>query len=153
MTLSFAVADTDAMLALGGKIATAAGPGLKIYLHGALGAGKTTFVRGYLRALGVTGIVKSPTYTLVEPYAVTGERMVYHFDLYRLEAPEALEDFGFRDYLDANSDCLIEWPEQAAGYLLAADLDVIIEMAASGRQVSLQGNTDAANKLLKKLDI
>ncbi|MCS3902387.1 tRNA threonylcarbamoyladenosine biosynthesis protein TsaE [Methylohalomonas lacus] len=146
--MNYSLDDSAAMEACGGALAAACPAAVMIQLHGPLGAGKTTLVRGFLRAVGVTGAIKSPTYTLVEPYAVAG-RQFYHFDLYRLEDPEALEMLGFRDYLDAGSVCLIEWPEQAAGLLPAADIDVRIEVTPQGRRVNLAAGTDNGVSLLK----
>lgn len=146
--MNYALDDSAAMEACGAALAAACPAAAMIHLYGPLGAGKTTLVRGFLRAVGITGAIKSPTYTLVEPYAVAG-RQFYHFDLYRLEDPEALEMLGFRDYLDAGSVCLIEWPEQAGGLLPAADIDVRIEVIPHGRRVALAAGTDHGVSLLK----
>ena len=128
--------DEAAMLALGAQLADYFPKGGLITLHGDLGAGKTTLVRGLLRNLGYQGVVKSPTYTLVEPYQMA-ERAIYHFDLYRLTEPDELEYMGMRDYLQATNLCLIEWPEKAADLLPAADLQVHIQHAHSQRKVEL----------------
>jgi tRNA threonylcarbamoyladenosine biosynthesis protein TsaE len=107
-----------------------------IFFHGELGAGKTTFIRGILTALGHTGKVKSPTFTLVEPYQLINQT-VYHFDLYRLNNPLELDDIGFRDYLSEQALCLIEWPEKASGYLPKADIDVYLTYAEQRRKLSI----------------
>lgn len=130
-------ADETAMLALGAQIAEVSGACGIIYLHGDLGAGKTTLSRGIIRGLGHVGAVKSPTFTLVEPYEL-GERRVFHFDLYRLEDPEELEYLGIRDYFDGQALCLIEWPQRGAGFLPKADLTITITPLADGRSLRLE---------------
>lgn len=130
------IPDENAMMQLGAKIAEQFTGGGIVLLNGDLGAGKTTLVRGILRHLGFQGIVKSPTYTLVEPYNLDGRR-VYHFDLYRLGDPEELEYIGGRDYWNNDSLCLIEWPEKALGYLPQADLDLQIYYNKKGRSVEI----------------
>ena len=130
------VEDEKAMMQLGGEIADRFPKGGIVLLNGNLGAGKTTLVRGLLRHLGFKGTVKSPTYTLVEPYDL-GNRIIYHFDLYRLGDPEELEYMGGRDYWNDDSLCLIEWPEKAEGYLPHEDLIVSIEYQDQSRIVRL----------------
>lgn len=127
----------QAMLALGAELAHRLPQGGLVTLHGDLGAGKTTLVRGLLRELGHTGKVKSPTYTLVEPYAIA-ERDVYHFDLYRLADPQELEYLGFRDYLHPDALCLVEWPEKAQGMLPPADMEIYLLHAGSARHVLIR---------------
>ncbi|EIJ34822.1 tRNA (adenosine(37)-N6)-threonylcarbamoyltransferase complex ATPase subunit type 1 TsaE [Thiothrix nivea] len=131
------VDDETAMLAFGASLARQFPSGGLITLHGDLGAGKTTLVRGLLRELGHTGNVKSPTYTLVEPYYLAG-RDIYHFDLYRLGEPEELEYMGIRDYLRPDALCLVEWPEKAAGYLPKADLRIHIRHCGAARDILLE---------------
>lgn len=131
------VENEEGMLALGAQVARDFPAGGLVTLHGDLGAGKTTLVRGLLRALGHTGSVKSPTYALVEPYALNG-REVYHFDLYRLADPDELEYMGIRDYLHPNALCLVEWPEKAGSLLPRPDLRIYIEHDGVARNVSLE---------------
>ncbi|MBI5041371.1 MAG: tRNA (adenosine(37)-N6)-threonylcarbamoyltransferase complex ATPase subunit type 1 TsaE, partial [Gammaproteobacteria bacterium] len=120
-------------------------------LSGDLVAGKTTLVRGFLRGLGHTGHVRSPTYTLVEPYEFS-ERRVYHLDLYRLGDAEELEWIGLRDLLDGTSLALIEWPERGQGVLPAADLEIRIAYQGDGRLVTLIGQSPAGARVAQQVD-
>jgi len=133
----------------------AALPGLRqafIELQGELGAGKTTFVRHLLRALGVTGRVKSPTYAVVEPHQTPDGLAISHFDFYRFNDPREWEDAGFRDLFAAPGLKLAEWPEKAAGLLPAPDLRLRIESQEGGmRRVELQAPTEPGARLLREL--
>ena len=120
---------------------------LLIELSGDLGAGKTTISRGILNGLGHSGSVKSPTYTLVEPYELPLGR-VCHFDFYRLIDPEELEYMGFRDYLAEACLCLIEWPERGHGFLPDADIEIGIIQAGEGRTLSFKAGSDLGNKII-----
>jgi tRNA threonylcarbamoyladenosine biosynthesis protein TsaE len=144
------IADEVAMQALGQQIAAVLPEGNVIYLHGELGAGKTTLVRSILQALGVTGRIKSPTYTLVEPYEFDG-RQAYHFDLYRLADPEELEYLGVRDYFSADAILLVEWPERGAGVLPPADVDIYIDYADTGRRLRLKPAAGGRHRWLATL--
>ena len=124
--------------------------GQRIYLEGDLGAGKTTLVRGFLRGRGYQGKVKSPTYTLVEPYEL-GSTAIFHFDLYRMEDEEELIHIGFQDYLQDSSIILLEWPEKAASLLQEPDLLVQIDIRSQGRTLSLVANSGPASELLSLL--
>ncbi len=135
--MKFIINSEEEMEALGARLA-AQYPIGTIYLQGELGAGKTTLVRGWLRARGHKGTVKSPTYTLIEPYELAG-RQIYHFDLYRLNDPQELENIGARDYFRPDSLCLIEWPERGESYLSPPDLRINIRQEAMQRRVRLTG--------------
>ncbi|MEQ1528653.1 MAG: tRNA (adenosine(37)-N6)-threonylcarbamoyltransferase complex ATPase subunit type 1 TsaE [Methylococcales bacterium] len=131
------LSDTDATEQLGAQLFKELPERCVVFLHGDLGAGKTTLVRGFLRAAGFSGTVKSPTYNLVEEYTVNG-RKIYHFDLYRLNDPEELELIGIRDYFSENSVCFIEWPEHGGSLLPNPDKVMRITVAGQGRDVSVE---------------
>lgn len=137
------------MEALGARLARAGIKAGVVGLEGRLGTGKTTLVRGWLRALGVEGPIRSPTYTLVEPYEIARGH-VYHFDLYRLGDPEEIEYIGARDYFAADSLCLIEWPARGKGLLPEPDLTITIEFADPGRRVSLASHNATGEYLLDR---
>ena len=140
------------MVAFGARLALACKAvckqGAVIFLEGDLGMGKTTLCRGVLQGLGHKGAVKSPTYTLVEPYEIEAIE-AYHFDLYRLGDPEELEYMGIRDYFGENKLCLIEWPEKGQGILPPADIIVRIELKDHGRLVTIEAQSDIGQQMLK----
>jgi tRNA threonylcarbamoyladenosine biosynthesis protein TsaE len=144
------LADESATVALARRLAAKLKPGMVIYLYGDLGAGKTTLVRGVLNALGYAGRVKSPTYTLVEPYHIDGLDL-RHFDLYRLHDEEEWEAAGFRDEFDGHNIFLIEWPEKALGFIPQADVEIVFEILPHGRNVGVSGNTPTGRECLKQL--
>jgi len=140
----------EAMEKLGEAFSSSLESGGVVYLQGDLGMGKTTLVRGVLRGLGYDGPVKSPTYTIVEPYdVIAGE--TFHFDLYRVTDPEELEYMGIRDYFSEKSLCLIEWAEMGVGVLPEADLQVSLRLISQGRHVSFDALTEKGVQILKNL--
>jgi tRNA threonylcarbamoyladenosine biosynthesis protein TsaE len=139
---SLELADEAASLRLGAVLAAGSGPGRVLHLSGELGSGKTTLVRGLLRELGHTGRVKSPSYPLVELYVVSRLHL-YHFDFYRFKDRSEWLDSGFRDYFNAQSACVVEWPERAGGLLAPPDLAVRLEIPAQGRRAWLSAPTPA----------
>lgn len=163
------IIDEQAMTELGAQLAQLIKKGSIIYLDGDLGAGKTTLVRGFLRALGYQGAVKSPTFTVVEPYTLDNNKLydynqleedlklevqdqkIYHFDLYRLEDPEELEYMGIRDYLDGQAIALIEWPEKGYGVLPKADVLIKITHQKQGRGVELLSQSENGAVIVSKL--
>jgi len=123
------------------------GQSLVIYLSGELGAGKTTFCRGFLHGLGHKGIVKSPTYTIVEPYELSGLE-AYHFDLYRINSDDELEAMGIRDYFNKHSLCLIEWPERADNALAKPDISIQLVYVSKERKLTISVFTESGESIL-----
>ena len=134
---------------LGARLAALLPASFVVYLQGDLGAGKTTLVRGVLRGMGYQGRVRSPTYTLMEPYRLP-RRSVWHLDLYRLGDPEELEYLGLRDLLEEPVVLLIEWPERGRGMLPPADLVIHITHREEARRLRLEPRSEAAGALLKR---
>jgi tRNA threonylcarbamoyladenosine biosynthesis protein TsaE len=137
MPVDINLPDAGATEALGAALAPGLIPGRVLHLRGDLGTGKTTLVRGLLRALGYAGRVRSPTYTLVEPYTVSSLHF-YHFDLYRLKNEQEWRDSGFQEYFNPHSACAVEWPERAA--LPPPDLTLTLQFAGAGRRATLSGD-------------
>ena len=142
--------DPAATEALGAALAPGAGADRVIHLRGDLGAGKTTVVRGLLRALGHAGRVKSPTYTLVEPYELSSLHF-YHFDFYRLKNEEEWEQAGFREYFNAHALCAVEWPERAHGLLAPPDLDLELRFEGGRRRARLSAHSAPGELWLSSL--
>jgi tRNA threonylcarbamoyladenosine biosynthesis protein TsaE len=140
----------EGCLKFAAALAHAVQNGAVIFLSGPLGAGKTTFARGFLHALGYQKKVKSPTYTLVEPYEVAGKK-IFHFDLYRLQQATELLHIGLTDYLQPDAICLIEWPEKGAPYLPLADLICVISVSGPSRAFDLKAQSDKGEQMIKCL--
>ncbi|MDO4998032.1 MAG: tRNA (adenosine(37)-N6)-threonylcarbamoyltransferase complex ATPase subunit type 1 TsaE [Neisseria sp.] len=141
------LADEAATLAFGASFANALTAPLTVYLLGDLGAGKTTFTRGVLRGLGHTGTVKSPTYAIVESYALPNFPL-NHFDLYRFNSPEEWEDAGLDDLI-ADSVNLVEWPDRGDGFVPSADLSIQLNHQTAGRSVSVRAHTPQGRQILQ----
>jgi len=148
--LTLELADEAATMALGARLAATLRPGMVVYLQGDLGAGKTTLVRGILRALGYEGRVKSPTYTLVESY-VLSKYTLQHYDLYRMIDPREWLDAGFRDDCNDASLCLVEWPEKAAGLLPPPDVRIRLSIAGDGRKACIHVESAAGKQCMEEL--
>lgn len=151
---SFILADEIATIAMGKRIAdivkSKLKQGITVYLNGDLGAGKTTLTRGFVQGMGHIGNVKSPTYTLVEPYDLS-DWQVYHFDLYRLADPEELEYMGIRDYFNDRSCSFIEWPEKGQGMIASADMVIDLAYFDEQRSITLQSASEIGQQLLLAL--
>jgi tRNA threonylcarbamoyladenosine biosynthesis protein TsaE len=152
--LRFHLHDEAGTAALGAALSRVLTPGLTLYLHGDLGTGKTTLTRTLLHAAGYTGHVKSPTYTLAEPYTISAANRtidVIHFDLYRMGGPEEFLDAGFREYFNEQSICIIEWPEKADPVLPPPDIAIFLSVKGLGRDVELQALSDKGSQCLARL--
>lgn len=150
MSLDIKLPDPAATEALGAALAPGAAPGRVIHLRGELGAGKTTVARGLLHALGHPGRVKSPSYTLVEPYELSSLHF-YHFDFYRLKNKEEWEEAGFREYFNPHSLCVVEWPERAAELLSMPDLEISLLFDGEARRARVDAHTEAGRAWLSSL--
>ena len=153
MRVELELPDETATLALGALLAERIPHrgAVLLRLRGDLGAGKTTLVRGWLRGRGFGGAVKSPTYTLVEPYVLDDGSELMHFDLYRLGDEDELEAIGFRDYLASGALCIVEWPERAGELLAGADLEITLVPDGTGRRVGLVALSERARPWLAGL--
>jgi len=141
--------DEGATESFGAKLAAGIAPGMRIYLRGELGSGKTTLIRGLLRGLGVQNTVKSPSYALVELYAVSRLNL-YHFDFYRFLDAREFEDAGLADTFHGEGVCLVEWPERAGNALPRPDLELNLAYAGAGREISVKAHSAAGERCLEK---
>lgn len=145
----FLTSDTDTVH-WGEKVGRVlAGRGI-VYLYGELGAGKTTFSRGILRSYGYSGSVKSPTYTIIEPYELASA-CIFHFDLYRLTHADEWHNLGVEAYFSGQAICLVEWPQRAAEYLPPGDLAITLVYAQEGRKIGIEALSDYGRKIVKAL--
>ena len=144
--------DPTQTMALGAVLYESVKPGCVIFLVGKLGAGKTTLVRGFLRAAGFTGAVKSPTFTLVEEYQLKNMR-VFHFDLYRLSDPEELEWVGVRDYLLEDVVLFVEWPQKGEGFLPKPDIELTLKIQPNSRRLTITALTELGKQMESQLNL
>jgi tRNA threonylcarbamoyladenosine biosynthesis protein TsaE len=135
---------------LGAQLAACIAPGMRIYLYGELGTGKTTLVRGLLRALGFRGRVKSPTYSLVELY-VLSRLHLYHFDFYRFLDKKEWNDAGLSEYFENEGVCVVEWPDKAGDAIPPPDLELTLAHAGKGRHVRIRAVSEAGNRCVARL--
>ena len=142
--------DESETLRLAESMASHLSPGMNLYLKGELGSGKTTFVRGVLRGLGYQDKVKSPTYTLVEPYSLE-KFTIHHFDLYRFKNDTEWDEAGFREYFNNTSICLVEWPEKAGHILPKPDISIELSYTPHGRHLHLISYTSIGTECLKAI--
>lgn len=149
-TLTLHLPDEDATASLGQQLAPLLAPGMVVWLDGDLGAGKTTLVRALLRARGHSGPVKSPTYTLVEIYVIS-RIYWYHFDFYRFNFPEEFLDAGLGEYFRDDAVCLVEWPQNAAGYMPTADLVLRLHFARRARELEIVAGSEEGRECLMAL--
>lgn len=148
--LTHILRDESEQVAFGALLGQACQGDGVLFLQGTLGMGKTTLTRGILKAYGHEGAVKSPTYTLVEPYEI-GQAKVYHFDLYRLADPEELEYMGIRDYFEEQTLCVIEWPDKGQGMLPVPDIELTLNKEGDGRKALLVSQSVKGAEILNRL--
>jgi tRNA threonylcarbamoyladenosine biosynthesis protein TsaE len=147
-SMSYELKSEEDTKSFGRQLANHLAPGLVIGLQGEIGRGKTCMVRACLEALGVTSLIKSPTFTLVETYDIKGLH-IHHFDLYRLQSEYELEDLGFRDYLHSQSICFIEWPEKSPNLLPFLDLSLEFKLKLPGRMLTIQAKSEKGKQVLQ----
>ena len=150
MTVDLKLPDAAATARLGAALAAGVKPGRVLHLSGDLGTGKTTLVRGLLRALGVQGPVKSPTYTWVEPYTVSSLDL-YHFDFYRFTDKTEWLSSGLREYFGPEAFCIVEWPEKAGELLSPPDLKVELSYDGESRRARIESHSPAGEAWLSSL--